>query len=430
MCNNSSQAPVVAVGILTAEAVDVDFRGKYVSSADGAEVSGARHFAALDSEITFTPASPDAVFEVKDVTIGVDFHWQRRENQSFAGSLTLKPTADGRIIVINRLPVEDYLRSVISSEMSATSSPELLRAHAVISRSWLLAQIRKNERIGAGAKAYDACTVTDDEIVRWQDREDHTEFDVCADDHCQRYQGVTRQTTPAVAEAVAATAGVVLTDPESGELADARFSKCCGGVFELFENCWEPVHHSYLTVRSDAPDSLVYPDLRYEPRARAWIESSPDAFCNTTDERVLSQVLNNYDRETLDFYRWTVRYTADELSALVRERTGIDFGRITDLIPVERGTSGRIVRLKIVGTARTMTIGKELEIRHALSTSHLRSSAFVVDREGDDFVLRGAGWGHGVGLCQIGAAVMAEKGYGWKEILAHYFPGAVLVKKF
>ena len=338
------------------------------------------------------------------------------------------PCADGSITVVNRIGVEDYLRSVISSEMSATSSPELLRAHAVISRSWLLAQIRKNERIADGARAYDACTVTDDEIVRWQDREDHTDFDVCADDHCQRYQGVTRQSTAAVAEAVDATAGIALTDPDSGELADARFSKCCGGVFELFENCWEPVHHSYLTVRSDAPDALVYPDLRYESRARAWIEASPEAFCNTADESVLSQVLNNYDRESIDFYRWTVRYGVEELSDLVRERTGIDFGTITDLVAVERGTSGRIVRLRITGTKRSMIIGKELEIRHALSRSHLRSSAFVVDRDGDDFVLRGAGWGHGVGLCQIGAAVMAEKGYGWREILAHYFPGAELKK--
>lgn len=225
-----------------------------------------------------------------------------------------------------------------------------------------------------------------------------------------------------------ATAGIALTDPDSGELADARFSKCCGGVFELFENCWEPVHHSYLTVRSDAPDALVYPDLRYESRARAWIEASPEAFCNTADESVLSQVLNNYDRESIDFYRWTVRYGVEELSDLVRERTGIDFGTITDLVAVERGTSGRIVRLRITGTKRSMIIGKELEIRHALSRSHLRSSAFVVDRDGDDFVLRGAGWGHGVGLCQIGAAVMAEKGYGWREILAHYFPGAELKK--
>ena len=430
MCdNNNITEPVVAVGIVTAQAVDIDFHGAFRCS-DGTLAEGPMHFASLQSELTFEPVAPDAVFEVKDVVIGVDFHWERRENQKFAGALCLKPMADGRITVINRIAVEDYLRSVISSEMSATSSPELLRAHAVISRSWLLAQIRKNERIEASGKAYCACTVTDDEIVRWQDREDHTDFDVCADDHCQRYQGVTRQTTAAVAEAIDATRGVVLLDPATGELADARFSKCCGGVFELFENCWEPVHHSYLTVRSDAPDSLLYPDLRYEPRARVWIESSPEAFCNTTDRRILSQVLNNYDQETTDFFRWTVRYTTDELSDLVRERTGIDFGRIISLMPVERGTSGRIVRLRITGTKRSMVIGKELEIRHALSPSHLRSSAFVVDRDGDDFVLRGAGWGHGVGLCQIGAAVMAEKGYTWQQILAHYFPGADLQKKY
>ena len=425
MCDKKPYA-TVAVGILTASAVDIEFHGAFRCS-DGTEVSGLMHFDALPcGALDFEPAAEGAVFEVKDVTIGVDFHWERRENQTFDGALTLKAAADGGITVINRIGVEDYLLSVISSEMSAMSSPDLLRAHSVISRSWLLAQIRKNRRIEAGGSAYEACTVTEGEIVRWQDREDHSDFDVCADDHCQRYQGKARQTTAAVAEAVAATAGVVLVDPETGELADARFSKCCGGVFELFENCWEPVHHSYLTVRSDAPDSLVYPDLRYEPRARAWIEASPEAFCNTADERVLSQVLNGYDRESLDFFRWTVRYSTDELSALVRERTGIDFGRITDLTAVERGTSGRIVRLRITGTRRTMIIGKELEIRHALSTSHLRSSAFVVDREGDDFVLRGAGWGHGVGLCQIGAAVMAEKGYTWRQILAHYFPGAEL----
>ncbi len=428
MCNKATERPTVSVGIITARAVDIVFHGAFAAS-DGSRVEGAMHFEALPEAIEFTPLQPDARFEVKDVVIGVDFHWERRENQAFEGSLRLKPSQDG-IIVINVIDVESYLRSVISSEMSATSSPALLRAHAVISRSWLLAQIDKNRRISQGdQKAYEML-VTDTEICTWQDREDHTEFDVCADDHCQRYQGVTRQTTPAVAEAVEATSGMVLLDPDTRLLADARFSKCCGGVFELFENCWEPVHHSYLTVRSDAPDPLLYPDLRYEPRARAWIEASPDAFCNTTDTRVLSQVLNNYDQETTDFYRWTVRYSAEELTALVLKRTGIDFGLITDMVPVERGTSGRIVRLRIVGTRRTVTLGKELTIRHALSTSHLRSSAFVVDRDGDDFVLRGAGWGHGVGLCQIGAAVMADKGYTWQQILAHYFPGALIEKKY
>ena len=299
MCNKTN----VSVGIITAEAVDIDFRGTYRRASDGSTVHGPMHFAGLAATEIYEPVAPDATFEVKDVVIGVDFHWERRENQIFAGALKLLPQPDGRITVINILDVEDYLRSVISSEMSATSSPELLRAHAIISRSWLLAQIRKNKRIAEGAKAYEAFKITDDELVRWQDREGHTDFDVCADDHCQRYQGVSRQTTPAVDEAVDATAGVVLVDPESGELADARFSKCCGGVFELFENCWEPVHHSYLTVRSDAPEAHIYPDLRYEPRARAWIEASPEAFCNTTDERVISQVLNNYDRESIDFYR-------------------------------------------------------------------------------------------------------------------------------
>lgn len=425
-----TNAPVVKVGIMTAPVVEIELHGGFSCSADGSKVNGTLRVESLDVPVDYEPLEAGACFEVKEVTIGVDFHWQRRENQRFDGKLTLLPTAAG-ITVINTLGIEDYLRSVISSEMSATSSLQLLCAHAVISRSWLLAQIQKNKRAAAGdIQLYCSKTITDDEIVRWQDREDHTDFDVCADDHCQRYQGITRQTTPAVAEAVEATAGVVLTDPVTGNLADARFSKCCGGVFELFENCWEPVHHNYLTVRSDAPDPLIYPDLRYEPRAISWIKASPEAFCNTTDREVLGQVLNSYDRESLDFYRWTVRYTEQEISDLVRERTGIDFGTILDLVPVERGTSARIVRLRIVGTRRTMIIGKELEIRHALSTSHLRSSAFVVEREGTDFVLHGAGWGHGVGLCQIGAAVMASKGYTWKKILAHYFPGAELVKKY
>ena len=422
--------PVVTVGIMTAPIVEIELHGAFRCSTDGSKVSGTLHVESLDAPVEYEPLEADANFEVKEVTIGVDFHWQRRENQVFGGKLTLLPSARG-ITIINTIGIEDYLRSVISSEMSATSSLQLLCAHAVISRSWLLAQIQKNKRATSGdIQLYCSNTVTDDEIVRWQDREDHTDFDVCADDHCQRYQGITRQTTPAVAEAVGATAGLVLVDPVTGNLADARFSKCCGGVFELFENCWEPVHHSYLTVRSDAPDPLIYPDLRYEPRAKTWIKASPEAFCNTADQEVLSQVLNSYDRESLDFFRWTVRYGEQELSDLVRERTGIDFGTILDLVPVERGTSARIVRLRIVGSKRTMIIGKELEIRHALSTSHLRSSAFVVERDGSDFVLHGAGWGHGVGLCQIGAAVMASKGYTWQEILAHYFPGAQLEKKY
>lgn len=385
----------------------------------------------LHDSIELQPSEDGSWFEVSDVTIGVNFHWERRETQRFLGSMRIIVEGD-KLTLINILPVEDYLMSVISSEMSATASMEFLRAHAVISRSWLLAQIDKNKRICEKNHEYCSCTRTDDELVKWYDREDHENFDVCADDHCQRYQGITRQTTPTVREAVERTRGIVLIDND-GQLCDARFSKCCGGVFEQFENCWEPVHFHYLAAKADAAEQDVFPDLTIEENARKWILERPEAYCNTSDAEILGQVLNNYDQETQDFYRWTVSYEQDELSALIKERTGIDFGRIKALEPVERGTSGRLVRLRICGTKRTMIIGKELEIRRSLSTSHLYSSAFVVEPQGDAgdgvparFVLHGAGWGHGVGLCQIGAAVMGAQGCDYEQILKHYFPGAAL----
>lgn len=390
----------------------------------------------LYDELIFMPEEIDNRFTLCGVTIGVNFHWERTEDQQFSGALRLI-VEDGTLVrAINIVDVEEYLLSVISSEMSATASLELLKAHAVISRSWLLAQIEKNREIVAAGEVYNPLTITETEIVKWYDREDHTTFDVCADDHCQRYQGVTRQSTPTVVEAIAATRGKVLTT-EGGKLCDARFSKCCGGVFEEFENCWEPVHHSYLEARRDTDDEMNFPDLTVEENAREWILGRPESFCNTSDSHILSQVLNNYDQETTDFYRWTVEYTREEIARLARERSGIDFGDIIDLQPVARGTSGRLYRLRIVGTKRTLIIGKELEIRRTLSPSHLYSSAFVVERHDLDadgvparITLRGAGWGHGAGLCQIGAAVMGAKGYSYERILAHYFPGAELSKLY
>jgi len=370
-------------------------------------------------------------FELKDVIIGLHFHWERRENQRFQGGLKFIAEKGG-ITAINIVSLEDYLRSVISSEMSATSSEELLKAHAVISRSWLLAQLQKNKDITGD---YQTSFESPTEIVRWYDREDHSLFDVCADDHCQRYQGITRQSTPLVSRAVDQTRGRVITYGDI--ICDARFSKCCGGMMEAFENVWEPIVHPYLQGKADHPDDAPLPDLTGEENADEWIRSSPPAFCNTQDAAVLRQVLNDYDRETADFYRWTVVYSQEQLSDLIRERSGIDYGEIIALEPLERGTSGRIIRLKIIGTERVMTIGKELEIRRTLSPSHLYSSAFVVDageenEEGipQQFTLTGAGWGHGVGLCQIGAAMMAEKGYSYIEILQHYFPNIEIKKKY
>ena len=389
-------------------------------------------------DLLFEPVNVDKdSFTLENVTIGVSFHWKRKEDQTFRGALHLIVEND-KITTINILSVEEYLLSVISSEMSATASLELLKAHAVISRSWLLAQIKKdnNEALDHDPGLHqEFASSSDEEEIKWWDRDDHVNFDVCADDHCQRYQGITRATTEKVEQAVRATWGQVLM--HGGALCDARFSKSCGGVMEEFENCWEPHHHDYLEARRDSENEEDFPDLTREDNAAEWILSSPSAFCNTTDPEILSQVLNDYDQETKDFYRWKVEYTQDELAALIKERTGIDYGRIRDLQPVARGTSGRLYRLRIVGEKRERIIGKELTIRYALSPSCLYSSAFVVEKhdKGDDgypakFVLRGAGWGHGAGLCQIGAAVMGAKGYDYKQILLHYFVGASIEKRY
>ena len=352
--------------------------------------------------LTFTPQADDASFELQDVTIGVNFHWERQQVQTFEGTLRIVVEAD-KIVAINELPVERYLASVISSEMSATASPEFLKAHAVISRSWLLAQMEKRRQHENGADNFFSFIKKDDELIRWYDRDDHTIFDVCADDHCQRYQGIVHARNSHVEEAISQTRGQILT--YDGEICDARFHKCCGGDTEEFQYCWEDTPKPYLV-------------------------SVHDPWCNTSDKQILSQVLNDYDQETPDFYHWTVEYTQAQLSELINRKLKDDFGLITDLIPLERGKSGRIWKLKIVGTKKTFTIGKELEIRRALSETHLLSSAFDVEHEGDCFRLHGKGWGHGVGLCQIGAAVMGEQGKTYDEILLFYYRNAEIQRLY
>ncbi len=394
-------------------------------------VSGEKFF---ENMLKLSPEKTDSFFELKNVIIGVGFHWEQQENQRFQGALKLIPE-NGKVRAINVIGLEDYLKSVISSEMSATSSPELLKAHAVISRSWLLAQIEKTKSLKTGGGLYQTSHETEDEIIRWYDREDHTTFDVCADDHCQRYQGISKIHSEKALKAVEQTRGEVMM--YEGKICDARFSKCCGGVSENFENVWEPVRHRYLTkvVDSELGDTTCV-DLRQEEEAELWIRNKPHAFCNTEDETVLSQVLPDFDQKTTDFYRWKMEYSQKELSELIKKRSGIDFGEIKKLEPVKRGHSSRLIKLKIHGTKKTIAVGKELEIRKWLSESHLYSSAFVVDHLEDKngipqkFVLTGAGWGHGVGLCQIGAAVMGEKGYSYKEILAHYFKDAELQRSY
>jgi stage II sporulation protein D len=377
----------------------------------------------------------EASFELNDVVIGIGFHWERKEDQQFKGSLEFI-VENEKVTAINILPLEDYLASVISSEMSSASNLELLKAHAIISRSWLMAQMRKGRYLKDSSDNYKSISESPGEYIRWYDREDHTNFDVCADDHCQRYQGITRQTSELVQQAVAQTRGMLLM--HNGKICDARFSKSCGGITENFENVWEPEVHSYLQSVVDNPENPLgfEIDLTNEKAAEKWIRNEPEAFCHIHDKVVLTQLLNDYDLETTDYYRWKLQYIQEDLANLISRKTGRDFGEIVDLIPVERGKSGRLIKLKIVGTKLTLTIGKELEIRKTLSESHLYSSAFVVDKlniiDGipGEFVLTGAGWGHGVGLCQIGAALMSEKGYKYEEILLHYFRGAEIKKEY
>ena len=443
--------PNVNVGIVSGQKIHFSLNKPYL--AKGEMVTGEQEVAFSEggilwngnqySSLTFHPQSADASFSLSDVTIGVNFHWERKETQTFLGTLHLVVESD-KICAINELPVERYLESVISSEMSATSSLELLKAHAVISRSWLLAQMKKRREVAESGNNFFSFVKKDDRLIRWYDREDHTIFDVCADDHCQRYQGITKETSPHVAEAIRQTKGQILMDGD--DICDARFSKCCGGVTEEFQYCWEDTPKNYLSsvrdiiqgmksVGSAAPAPL--PSLQDEAAAEAWIRSNPPAFCNTTDKKILSQVLNDYDQETADFYRWKVTLTQEKLKQLLDEKLKMNFGDILDLQAEERGKSGRISQLRIVGTEKTFVIGKELEIRRALSDTHLYSSAFVVDRCDIDekgvpqrFDIIGAGWGHGVGLCQIGAAVMGEEGFDYDAILLHYYQGAEIKKVY
>ncbi len=432
------EEPEVTVGIMSRERINFTLNGLY--SAKGELVEGDQSVEYADGgilwngnvyrELEFVPQRKEASFSLHDVTIGVNFHWERNETESFCGTLRLVVESE-KITAINQLPVERYLASVISSEMKDTASPEFLRAHAVISRSWLLAQMNRRNNVSGSHNGFFSLNKKDDEIVRWYDREDHALFDVCADDHCQRYQGITKVCRKSVMDAIKATRGQILMS--DGEICDARFSKCCGGATEEFKYCWEDTHKPYLMAIRDGRGRL--PDLTNEAEADKWIRTSPDSLCNTTDAGVLSQVMQDYDCQTHDFYRWKVEYTQDELASLIATNLKEDFGAISDLIPLERGKSGRICRLKIVGVKKTLIVGKELEIRRILSNTHLYSSAFVVDKVFEDsdtvpsrFILTGAGWGHGVGLCQIGAAMMGEQGYDYDKILLHYYRGAEIKK--
>ncbi len=441
---NKGKQPDVTVGIVSAQKIHFSLNKPYL--AKGEKVLGEQVVEFSEggvlwngnqySQLTFHPQSADASFSLSDVTIGVNFHWERKETQTFLGTLRFVVESD-KIVAINELPVEKYLESVISSEMSATSSLELLKAHAVISRSWLLAQMKKRREVAESGNNFFSFTKKEDTLIRWYDREDHTLFDVCADDHCQRYQGITKETSPHVAEAIRQTKGQILMDGD--EICDARFSKCCGGITEEFQYCWEDTPKTYLTAVRDIALGVEHtlPNLTNEEEAEKWIRFNPPAFCNTQDKKILSEVLNDYDQETVNFYRWKETLSQEKLQQLIADKLKMDLGAILDMKAVERGKSGRISKLQIIGTEKIFTIGKELEIRRTLSDSHLLSSAFVVDKYDKDeqgvpqrFELIGAGWGHGVGLCQIGAAVMGEQGYHYDAILLHYYQGAEIKKLY
>ena len=433
--------PEISVGIVSSQELHFTLHSSYLAKGEmamGLQVvrfveGGVEWNGMLYRELTFTPLEDDATFSLENVMIGVTFHWERRQTQIFPGTLKLI-VDEGKITAVNILPLEQYLASVISSEMNASSSSEFLKAHAVISRSWFLAQIEKRNALLKTDSGFFPFIKSESEHIRWYDREEHTAFDVCADDHCQRYQGVTMASAPSVVNAVHLTRGQVLM--HSGTICDTRFSKCCGGMTEEFSTCWENKDFPYLTAVRDQ-DGAAVPDLTNEEEAEKWIRSSPPSWCDNRHNSIIRRILNNYDLETHDFYRWEVRYTQKELAALVNGNSKLEYGGIIDLIPVERGKSGRLSKLKIVGTLNVMTIGKELEIRRVLSSSHLLSSAFVVTKGPSDadglpewFELTGAGWGHGVGLCQIGAAVMGEQGFSYNDILLHYYRRAEIRKLY
>ncbi|MBQ8737153.1 MAG: SpoIID/LytB domain-containing protein [Bacteroidaceae bacterium] len=429
---------IVNVGIQNGNSINITFHSSFIC---GKEIVGNQEFSLKDNailwneelykQLTFIPSNPEANFSLEEVTIGKKFHWQRNERQTFRGQLRLI-VHDQQIYAINSLPIEDYLESVVSSEMSAEAPLEFLKAHSIISRSWVISMIEKRKKKYTKSDTAQECSHNHDTgtYIKWYDHEEHSLFDVCADDHCQRYQGITRITNEKAKTAVRATQGLILS--YNGNICDTRFSKCCGGITEEYASCWENTNVPYLKSFYDSQNNKSsLPDLSDEEQARAWILSTPNSYCNTKDNRIIAQIMNNYDIEDIDFYRWKVNLSQKEITKLINEKSKLNIGSIKELNPIERGKSGRIIRLQIVGTLRTVIIGKELEIRRLLSHSHLRSSAFCVETIYSDtdknlpshFILHGAGWGHGVGLCQIGAAVMATKGMDYKEILHHYYPG-------
>ena len=398
--------------------------GRFSAKAEAGAVvlfDDAHHEIARSPSIRLT-AQEGSTFSLFSVTIGNRFHWERIEDQTFQGDLILRPRKGGTISAINEILVEDYLKSVISSEMSGAAPMEFLKAHAILSRSWLLAALDRKKKIEEPPKSSEK--ITDEEVVRWYDREEHDLFDVCSDDHCQRYQGITKIVSKQAEKAAQETRGRVIS--YRNEICDARYSKACGGITEHFDTAWDDRRVPYLESISDAP--VPHHPIGTEEEASAWFLTNPDAYCNTRAEGLLGEILPDFDRETKSFFRWKIEYSHSELEEILRAKSGFDFGTLQEIVPLHRGPSGRISRLRIVGSKRSIIVGKELEIRRWLSRTHLYSSAFIVTGEAGQFTLHGAGWGHGVGLCQIGAAVMATRGFSAEDILKHYYRGTEIQK--
>lgn len=398
---------ILRIGIAESSKFDVFLHGTYTSP-DGKKHTGHE---SLLHPVLLKADNESCFFEIDRVAIGKEFHWQSQERQRFTGDLECVETGNG-LAAVNHIGIEDYLVSVISSEMSANAAFEMLKAQAVIARSWALRQKTCKHKAGK-------CLIeTEDMHLRWYENDSHLYYDLCADDHCQRYYGLLRAVNPAVSRAVKETAGKVLM--YKGELCDARYHKSCGGITERYSTCWADIDFPYLQpVRDYDKDGLHLPEGENE--IKNFILSDSPAFCNPRNTDSCS--LNDFDAG-IQSYRWQQEYSVGELSELVFKRSGMDFGEITELVPVHRGPSGRIDKLLIKGRRMEKTVGKELEIRKFLSETHLYSSAFVVEKTDGKFILKGAGWGHGVGLCQTGAAVMAAKGYSYEQILKHYYIGA------
>lgn len=348
--------------------------------------------------VVYTPLHEDSRLSLLNLKIGKEFHWQQTVEALLPGTVKVRLSPAGEWQTINSLPLEKYLQCVIGSEMNPAAPEEFLKAHCIISRSWALGKIRRTHKAGGNDAMF-----SDNCISAWEDTADHSGFDVCSDDHCQRYQGLSDMPSK-IKKIVKDTEGMVLTDAE-GNLADTRYSKCCGGKTELFSTCWQETDYPYLISQIDP-----YCDL-----------SSLSA---QKREKLLRDCFRRYDTSATISNEWELTVSRDEIRNRLSNLFGKETGDVIDMKVETRGLSGRAKGLLIKCESGDYHIGKELTIRRLLSKDCLRSSLFDITLLSDDnFRIKGKGWGHGVGLCQTGAARMALEGASFHEILSFYYPG-------